>query len=247
MIDPAIFKAYDVRALYPGELNEAIARDIGRGFVAYLGAKRIAVSRDMRVSSPSLAAAFIEGARAQGADVVDFGLAATDMLYFAVASEGFEGGAQITASHNPKQYNGVKMVREGALPLSGDAGIGEIRDMVVRRPVAGACRAARRLRAAQHARRVRRARDGRHPSPAHPAVQRGARCGQRHGRAGGAAAVRSAALPHHAPVLHDRRHVPYPRGESAHRREPPRHRRRASLPRAPTSASPGTAMRTAAS
>jgi phosphomannomutase len=131
-ISPDIFKAYDVRGVYPGEINVDAARLIGRAFVAYLGAARIAVSRDMRVSSPALATAFIEGARAQGADVVDYGLAATDMLYFAVARGGFDGGAQITASHNPGEYNGVKMVRQEAFPLSGDAGIGDIRDMVTR-------------------------------------------------------------------------------------------------------------------
>jgi phosphomannomutase len=129
-INPAIFKAYDVRGLYPGEVNENGARLIGRGFVAYLQAKRIAVTRDMRLSSPSIAAAFIEGARLQGADVVDYGMAGTDMMYFAVARDGHDGGAQITASHNPKQYNGIKMVRREAFPLSGDAGIGDIRDMV---------------------------------------------------------------------------------------------------------------------
>jgi phosphomannomutase len=129
-MNPSIFKAYDVRALYPSEFDEPIARDIGRGFVAYLGAKQIAVSRDMRLSSPSLAEAFIAGALEQGADVVDFGMMATDMMYFAVASRGLEGGAQITASHNPSQYNGVKMVRAEALPLSGDAGLGDIRDMI---------------------------------------------------------------------------------------------------------------------
>ena len=100
-MNPDIFKAYDVRALYPQELDETICRDIGRGFVAYLGARRIAVSSDMRLSSPSLAEAFIEGALAQGADVVDFGMMATDMLYYAVATAKLEGGAQITASHNP--------------------------------------------------------------------------------------------------------------------------------------------------
>jgi len=126
-----IFKAYDVRGLYPSEINEEVARQIGRGFVAYLGAKRIGVSRDMRISSPGIAAAFIQGAREQGADVVDYGMLATDMLYFGVVKDELEGGAQITASHNPKQYNGVKMVRAGALPLSGDAGLGEIRDMIV--------------------------------------------------------------------------------------------------------------------
>jgi phosphomannomutase len=129
-VNPNIFKAYDVRALYPSEIDETIAREIGRGFVTYLKAKQIAVSRDMRLSSPSLADAFIDGALAQGADVIDHGMMATDMLYFAVASAGLEGGAQITASHNPSQYNGIKMVRAEALPLSGDAGLGEIRDMI---------------------------------------------------------------------------------------------------------------------
>jgi phosphomannomutase len=129
-INPSIFKAYDVRGLYPSEINEEAARLIGRGFVAYLGAKRIAVSRDMRLSSPSLAAAFIEGATAQGADVVDYGMMGTDMLYFAVARDRHDGGVQITASHNPKEYNGIKMVRKEAFPLSGEAGIGDIRDMI---------------------------------------------------------------------------------------------------------------------
>lgn len=130
-MNPEIFKAYDVRGLYPGELNEEIARLIGRGFAAYLQAGRIGVSRDMRISSPSLAAAFVEGVREQGTDVVDYGMLGTDMLYFAVARDGLDGGAQITASHNPREYNGVKMVRAGALPLSGDAGIGDIRDLIV--------------------------------------------------------------------------------------------------------------------
>jgi phosphomannomutase len=129
-INRSIFKAYDVRGLYPSEINEEAARLIGRGFVAYLGAKRIAVSRDMRLSSPSIAAAFIDGATEQGADVVDYGMMGTDMMYFAVARDGHDGGVQITASHNPKEYNGIKMVRQEAFPLSGDAGIGDIRDMI---------------------------------------------------------------------------------------------------------------------
>ena len=129
-INPGIFKAYDIRGLYPGEINEDVARQVGRGFVAYLKAGRIAVSRDMRMSSPAVAAAFIEGARAQGATVVDYGMLGTDQMYFAVVEDGLDGGAQVTASHNPGQYNGVKMVRAGALPLSGDAGIGDIRDMI---------------------------------------------------------------------------------------------------------------------
>lgn len=130
-IDPGIFKAYDIRGIYPDQLDEDIAYQIGRAYVAYLDAKRIAVSRDMRVSSPSLAAAFTDGVLAQGADVVDFGMLGTDMLYYAVARDGLDGGAQITASHNPKQYNGMKLVRRQALPLSGDAGISDIRTMIL--------------------------------------------------------------------------------------------------------------------
>ena len=130
-IDRSVFKAYDVRGLYPEQLNEELARDIGRAFVTYLEAKRIGVSRDMRLSSPSLAEAFIDGALAQGVDVVDYGMLATDMLYFGVARDGLDGGAQITASHNPKQYNGMKLVRKKAVPLSSDEGIGDICKMVM--------------------------------------------------------------------------------------------------------------------
>ena len=128
---PSVFKAYDVRGLYPNEINEPLAELIGRGFVAHLNAQCIAVSRDMRLSSPTIARAFIAGARAQGADVVDIGLMGTDQLYFAVASHQFDGGAQITASHNPGQYNGIKLVGKEALPLRGDAGIADIRDMLL--------------------------------------------------------------------------------------------------------------------
>ena len=84
----------------------------------------------MRLSSPSLAAAFIDGARQQGADVVDYGMIATDMLYYGVGTDDLDGGAQITASHNPKQYNGCKMVAKGNVPLSGDHGISDIRQMI---------------------------------------------------------------------------------------------------------------------
>lgn len=130
-VNPDIFKAYDIRGLYPVELDETTARLAGRAFVAYLQARRIGVGRDMRLSSPALARAFIEGATAQGADVVDYGLLGTDMLYFAVCRDGLDGGAQITASHNPKDYNGMKLVGREALPLSGDAGIADMRDMIL--------------------------------------------------------------------------------------------------------------------
>jgi phosphomannomutase len=130
-MNPDIFKAYDIRGVYPGEIDEVGAKAIGTGFAAYLGADEIAVGHDMRVSSPSLVAAFIDGVTEQGVDVSDYGMLSTDMMYFAVASNNHGGGAQITASHNPKQYNGAKLVREGAFPLSGDAGINDIRDMIL--------------------------------------------------------------------------------------------------------------------
>ncbi|HKY20897.1 MAG TPA: phosphomannomutase/phosphoglucomutase [Vicinamibacterales bacterium] len=129
-MNPHIFKAYDVRGIYQTELDEQSFHAIGRAFVAYLKARRIGVGRDMRTSSPSLAAAFIAGAREQGADVVDYGMISTDMIYYAVGTDDLDGGAQITASHNPKQYNGCKMVGRGNVPLSGDKGISDIRDMI---------------------------------------------------------------------------------------------------------------------
>ena len=134
-LNPSIFKAYDVRGLYPGELDEATFHDLGRAFVAHLDARRVGVGRDMRLSSPTLAAAFIDGALEQGAAVVDFGLVATDMLYFGVARAGLDGGAQITASHNPAAYNGAKLVGRDALPFSGDAGLSDIRDMMARQAI----------------------------------------------------------------------------------------------------------------
>jgi phosphomannomutase len=133
VIDPNIIKANDVRGLYPSEVNETAAHDIGGAVVASLKAKRIAVTRDMRTSSPGLAEAFIEGARQQGCDVVDYGMMPTDVMYFAVCRDGLDGGAQITASHNPKEYNGVKLVEKGAKPLSGEQGLKEIREMIMAR------------------------------------------------------------------------------------------------------------------
>src|SRR5690242_613949 len=141
-LNPDIFKAYDVRGTYPDQINEDGARAIGAAFVAYLNARHIAVGRDMRVSSPALAQAFIDGATSQGADVVDYGLIATDMLYFAVALDHHDGGVQVTASHNPKQYNGMKMVRREAFPLSGEEGLVEICEMSATDPIPAA--AARR-------------------------------------------------------------------------------------------------------
>jgi phosphomannomutase len=125
-LDPRVFKAYDIRGLYPEEMDEEGAERVGAAFADLTGARRIAVGHDVRLSSPAMADSFAAGAVAAGADVVELGLCATEMLYFAVADGGLEAGACITASHNPPRYTGVKMVRAGALPLSGDSGIGEV-------------------------------------------------------------------------------------------------------------------------
>ena len=107
-----MFKAYDVRGLYPERgQRETCSTSSGARLSPTSGPGRYAVSRDMRVSSPELAAAFIDGARLQGGHIVDYGLMGTDQMYYAVAADGLDGGAQITASHNPGEYNGCKMVR----------------------------------------------------------------------------------------------------------------------------------------
>jgi phosphomannomutase len=130
-IDPSIFKSYDIRGIYPEQINERIAHDVGRAFVEVLGRRRIAVGRDMRPSGESLASAFAEGALRAGADVTDVGLVSTDALYFAVGKFGFDGGVMITASHNPAEYNGLKFCREEAQAISLETGLGAIRDFIV--------------------------------------------------------------------------------------------------------------------
>ena len=125
-----IFKSYDIRGIYPSELNEDIARSIGRAFADFLGAPTIAIGRDMRLSSEPLFRALADGITMQGADVVDLGLTTTDELYFAVGHFGYPGGVMITASHNPKQYNGFKLCRADAVPLASDTGVYAIRDLV---------------------------------------------------------------------------------------------------------------------
>jgi phosphomannomutase len=124
-----IVKAYDIRGLVPDQLDESIARDIGAAFVRFLGAERIVTGHDMRETSPGLAAAFAAGATSQGADVVEIGLASTDVLYFAAGSLDLPG-AMFTASHNPARYNGIKLCRAGAAPVGQDSGLADIRAMV---------------------------------------------------------------------------------------------------------------------
>jgi phosphomannomutase len=128
VLDPKAFKAYDVRGLYGSEIDEEGAYAIGHAFVQQFGASRIAVGHDMRLSSPSMTKAVVEGASDGGADVLELGLVGTEMLYFAVGSRGLDGGIEVTASHNPKEYTGLKIVREGALPVGGESGLLEIRD-----------------------------------------------------------------------------------------------------------------------
>jgi phosphomannomutase len=128
VLDSKVFKAYDVRGIYPTELDEEGAYAIGRAYVEHFEPRRIAVGRDMRLSAPAMAHSTIEGAVDGGADVVDIGLVGTEMLYFAVGELGLDGGIMVTASHNPKEYTGMKIVRRGALPVGGDSGLLEIRD-----------------------------------------------------------------------------------------------------------------------
>ncbi len=128
MLEPSVFKAYDVRGLYGSELDEDGAYAIGRAYVEQFEPRRMAVGRDMRLSSPAMAAALIAGGADGGADVVDLGLVGTEMVYFAVGALGLDGGVAVTASHNPKEYTGMKIVRRGALPVGGESGLLEIRD-----------------------------------------------------------------------------------------------------------------------
>ena len=128
MLDPKVFKAYDVRGIYPGELDEAGADAIGRAYVEQFEPRRIAVGRDMRLSSPTMQEAVMRGATAAGCEVLDIGLVGTEMVYFAVGSLGLEGGIMVTASHNPKEYTGMKIVRRGALPVGGESGLLDVRD-----------------------------------------------------------------------------------------------------------------------
>ena len=123
------FKAYDIRGRLPDELNEEIARRIGRAYAAYLGPQTVVVGRDVRLSSAALCAALTEGLCAGGADVVDIGLCGTEEIYHATFAGGFDGGIMVTASHNPMDYNGMKLVRQGSRPISGDTGLQAIREL----------------------------------------------------------------------------------------------------------------------
>jgi phosphomannomutase len=134
-VNPAIFKAYDIRGLYEQELDAGLATQIGRAFVQVIADLEgkpaadlcLALGHDMRLTAPEMAAAYREGMCAEGANVMDAGQVATEMLYFLVGSRELDGGLMCTASHNPKAYTGAKLVKRGAIALSGDAGIGDVK------------------------------------------------------------------------------------------------------------------------
>ncbi len=126
----AAFKAYDIRGRVPDELNEEIATAIGKAYAAFLRPKRVVVGHDIRLSSPAITDALIQGLLASGVDVVHIGTCGTEEIYFATDHYDFDGGIVVTASHNPKDYNGMKMVQRGARPISGDTGLNDIRDLV---------------------------------------------------------------------------------------------------------------------
>ena len=128
VLDPKVFKAYDVRGIYPTELDEDGAYAIGRAYAEHFEPRKIAVGHDMRISSPAMADAFTNGAADAGTDVLRLGLVGTEMVYFAVGELGLDGGAAVTASHNPKEYTGMKIVRAGALPVGGESGLLDVRD-----------------------------------------------------------------------------------------------------------------------
>src|SRR3954453_13582092 len=137
-VDPSVFKAYDIRGVYGDQLDPDVAAQIGRAFARVLGTLsgkqpadlRIGLGRDMRLTAPELAARYRDGMVGEGAHVLDAGMVGTEMLYFLVGSRGLDGGLMCTASHNPKAYTGAKLVREGAIALSGDSGIQDMRRMV---------------------------------------------------------------------------------------------------------------------
>ena len=130
MISTKAFKAYDIRGIVPSEVNEELAYRLGRALAWKLQAKKLVVGHDIRLSGPSLSEAAVRGMRDAGADVLDLGQCGTEMIYFATAHLKTDGGMMITASHNPKDYNGMKLVRSEARPISADTGLKELAELV---------------------------------------------------------------------------------------------------------------------
>lgn len=130
-IDESIFKAYDIRGIYPEQINGELVYKIALAYVKFLQPKKVAVGHDIRICEKEFSDSLAKGLTDAGVDVIDLGLISTDQMYFAVADLGLDGGIMTTASHNPGQYGGLKLVREKAAPISGDSGIYEIRDFIV--------------------------------------------------------------------------------------------------------------------
>ena len=131
MTELSCFKAYDIRGSVPDELNDAIAYSLGRAFADEFSPRSVIVGRDVRQESPSLAAALARGLNDGGADVIDVGLCGTEEVYFQTFNRQADGGIMVTASHNPKGFNGMKLVRSGSRPISGDSGLFALRDRVL--------------------------------------------------------------------------------------------------------------------
>ena len=130
MLNTKAFKAYDIRGLYPEEVNEELAYRVGKVFCALFGAESVVVGRDIRLTGPRLVRALCDGLQDGGANVIDIGQCGTEMIYFATSYLNADGGIMVTASHNPSSYNGLKLVRRDARPVSGDTGLQEIEQMV---------------------------------------------------------------------------------------------------------------------
>lgn len=130
-IDQTIFKAYDIRGVYPDQINEDAVYKIAQAYAKLFNPQSVVLGRDVRLSGPSLWEAAKKGLIDHGVDVIDIGVVSTDMMYFAVANYGYDGGITISASHNPKEYNGMKLVRADAVPVSGDTGIEDIKKLVL--------------------------------------------------------------------------------------------------------------------
>ena len=245
-LDPSVFKAYDVRGIVPDELDADGVYRIVRAYVDEFEPRTMAIGRDMRLTSPELCEAAVRGALDAGSDVDDIGLVGTEMLYYAVCEHGYEGGLIVTASHNPKQYNGMKIVRRGGLPLGGDGGIEKVRDRALagefKTPEA-AGKLGQRDVLQGFAERCLAIVDASAIAPLQVVLD----------GANGMAGTMMEPILDRLPLdgralpLRPRRHVPALPAEPAARGEPEVHHRRGQAHAAPISASPGTATPTAAS
>ena len=130
MINPSVYRAYDLRGLYPADMNEEVAYAAGQAFVSVMNAKRVVTGRDVRPSGNSLLAALQKGITDAGADVIEVGVISTEMLYFAAQHLDCDGGLSVTASHNPAGWNGLKCIGKGGIPLTTDAELGQLYDFM---------------------------------------------------------------------------------------------------------------------